>query len=103
MLTVRRGLSIRPSSAAAHLKKIITRETFNPPPVLPADAPMSMTIMSMLLEKAGQSVKSAVAKPVVVISDETWKSEYLKAFQNPPYSSMMSSAISTAAPSAMPK
>ena len=74
-LLVRRGLSILPISWAELLKKIIMRETLSPPPVLPAEAPMSMTSISMLLENAGHSVKSAVAKPVVVIRDETWKSE----------------------------
>ena len=74
-LTVRRGLSIRLSSAPALLKKMIMRETFSPPPVLPAEAPISITSINMLFENAGQSVKSAVAKPVVVISDDTWNRE----------------------------
>lgn len=74
-LLVRRGLSILPISWAEVLKNMMIRETFIPPPVLPAEAPINMTMISMLLEKAGQSVKSAVAKPVVVINDDTWKSE----------------------------
>ena len=49
------------------------RETFRPPPVLPALAPMNITSTSIAFENEGQRSKFVVAKPVVVITDETWK------------------------------
>ena len=57
------------------------RETFRPPPVLPALAPMNITSTSIAFENEGQRSKFVVAKPVVVITDETWKKAYLRAVQ----------------------
>lgn len=51
------------------------RETLMPPPVLPAEAPMNISSTSIPFENAGQWLKSAVAKPVVVMMDDTWKNE----------------------------
>ena len=60
------------------------RETLMPPPVLPAEAPINMSSTSIPLEKAGQWLKSAVAKPVVVMMEETWKKDRRRLCQNPP-------------------
>ena len=49
----------------------MTRDTFRPPPVLPAQLPMNINSTSMVCEYCGQSVKSAVAKPVVEMMDAT--------------------------------
>ena len=49
------------------------RETFRPPPVLPAQAPMNIRNTSMVFDKVGHLPKLAVAKPVVVIMELTWK------------------------------
>ena len=47
---------------------IMTRRmTFTPPPVLPAQAPISMRQRRIALEKAGQRSKFTVEKPVVVM------------------------------------
>ena len=61
------------------LIKIINRDTFNPPPVLPAQAPINMRKTKVLLLVVDHRLKSAVAKPVVVIIEETWKKESLRA------------------------
>ena len=50
-----------------------TRAIFRPPPVLPAQAPSSISIRMIALEKLGHRLKSVVAKPVVVIMLLTWK------------------------------
>ena len=61
---------------------MMTLDTFSPPPVEPAQAPMNIRIKSTVLEAVGQRSKSVVAKPVVVITDATWKSDLLKASNN---------------------
>ena len=58
--------------------KISIRDTLIPPPVLPAHAPMNMITIIVMLAKAGHRLKSAVAKPVDVIMDATWKKLCLK-------------------------
>ena len=49
----------------------ITRDTLRPPPVLPAHAPMNISNTSKVREYCGHWSKSIVAKPVVVITDDT--------------------------------
>ena len=49
------------------------RITFRPPPVDPAQAPTAIRQSRMALEKAGQTSKSTVEKPVVVMMLLTWK------------------------------
>jgi predicted AAA+ superfamily ATPase len=58
-----------------------TLDTFRPPPVLPAQAPINISSISITFENSGQASKSAVAKPVEVIIDPTWKDEYLNALE----------------------
>ncbi len=43
-----------------------------PPPVLPAQAPINISITRMVRESPGHWLKSVVAKPVVVMMDPTW-------------------------------
>ena len=44
-----------------------TRATLRPPPVEPAQAPITIRHSKMVLEKLGHRSKSVVAKPVVVM------------------------------------
>ena len=55
------------------LKSSSTRATLMPPPVDPADAPMTISTSRMVLEKLGHRSKSVVAKPEVVMMLDTWK------------------------------
>ena len=50
---------------------MMTRETLRPPPVDPAQAPMTMSSTRVCLENSGQRLKSTVAKPVVVMMLDT--------------------------------
>ena len=56
-----------------------SRVTFKAPPVEPAEAPITIKISKADLANAGQTLKSVVTKPVVVIIDTAWKPLYLKA------------------------
>ena len=47
------------------------RDTFIPPPVLPAHAPMNIRSTRICLENSGNKLKSVVLYPVVVIIDPT--------------------------------
>ena len=49
------------------------RPIFNPPPVLPAQAPRNISASRIPFEKLGHRSKSVVANPVVVITVATWK------------------------------
>src|SRR5699024_4684625 len=49
------------------------REHFIPPPVDPAQAPINIKITSNIRDSSGHRLKSAVAKPVVEITEATWK------------------------------
>ena len=55
---------------------MISLEYLKPPPVEPAQAPIRVRTKSKALEKAGQVLKSSVAKPVVVIMEETVNSAW---------------------------
>ena len=44
-----------------------------PPQVLPAQPPINAIQINMIGIKPGQSEKSAVLKPVVVMTETTWK------------------------------
>ena len=59
------------SSFFAIFPRISSRETLMPPPVEPAQAPQNMRQTRMTCEKSGQWLKSAVAKPVVVMMEVT--------------------------------
>ena len=59
--------------------KIKARITLKPPAVDPADPPINISIRRMTCEKSGQTVKSVIPKPVVVITLDTSK----KAISNP--------------------
>lgn len=50
---------------------ITHRETFIPPPVLPAQAPINMSRVNIPFENSGHLSKSVVEKPVVVIIEPT--------------------------------
>ena len=56
---------------------ISTRDSFKPPAVEPAQAPINISITIIDLENCGQRLKSAVANPVVDIMEVTWKNEDL--------------------------
>ena len=56
-----------------------SRVTFKAPPVEPAEAPITIKISKADLANDGQTLKSVVTKPVVVIIDTAWKLLYLKA------------------------
>ena len=49
------------------------------PDVEPAEPPITIKVSKAILENAGQMLKSAVTKPVVVIIDTAWKLPCLKA------------------------
>lgn len=80
-----RGLTIFIKSQAVVFINISARDSFMPPPVLPAIAPISMRITIRLCEYCGQRVKSAVPKPVELDIVRTLKNEYRSAFIKPPY------------------
>ena len=62
---------ISESSLRIVFSKIRIRETFIPPLVLPAQAPINISVTNRVLDKAGQRSKSVVAYPVVVIMEPT--------------------------------
>ena len=55
------------------------RDTFIPPPVLPAQAPININRTMTVLLVWDHKSKSAVAKPVVVIMEPTWKAAWRSA------------------------
>ena len=65
------GLSARFNSLTHALKRIIILPTFKPPPVEPPQAPMNISVIRIIWENIGQELKSAVTKPVVVITEIT--------------------------------
>ena len=62
-----------------------TRETFKPPPVLPAQAPMNISRISSHFEYWGHKLKSTVPKPVVLMMVETLKKAWRRAVVKLPY------------------
>ena len=70
------GWSILRSSPAEAFSRMTTRATFTPPAVEPAQPPTNISATRMALENVGQVLKSTVAKPVVVIIEETWKNAW---------------------------
>ena len=64
------------------LKSITKRDTFMPPPVLPAHAPTNMSMTRIVLLVPDHRLKSAVEKPVVVMMEATWNEESRSAFAN---------------------
>ena len=52
---------------------MMTRDTLKPPPVEPAHPPTNIRVNKIILENVDHFAKSAVAKPVVVIIEDTWK------------------------------
>ena len=59
------------TSFLAFLIRIIILENLNPPPVDPAQAPIQVRRNISVLENCGHTLKSKVAKPVVVIIEAT--------------------------------
>ena len=59
------------------------RETFMPPPVLPAQAPMNISSTSTSRDVWGHRSKSVVAKPVVVMMEATWNTTFVSASKTP--------------------
>ena len=51
--------------------RMIKRDIFIPPPVLPAQAPTNIKITMQARDNSGHRLKSAVAKPVVDIIETT--------------------------------
>ncbi|CDE31983.1 unknown [Ruminococcus sp. CAG:403] len=49
-----------------------------PPPVLPAQAPISISMTRMVRDSSGHKLKSKVENPVVVMTDPTVKAECSK-------------------------
>ena len=78
------GCSIFRMSAREVLHRMTTRATLMPPPVDPAQAPMNIRITRMAWENTGQVLKSAVAKPVVVMMEVTWKKAYRRELPTEP-------------------
>ena len=56
MRVTRRGCIIRRTSDAADLTSMIKRDTFRPPPVLPAQAPTNISISSTHCVNCGHCV-----------------------------------------------
>ena len=67
------GCSIFRMSERAVFPRISILATLMPPPVDPAQAPTNINTIKIPLEKVGQVLKSTVAKPVVVMMEDTWK------------------------------
>ena len=78
------GWSIFRISAKAAFAKMTTLATLIPPPVEPAQAPMNINITKMALDKGGHKLKSVVAKPVVVMMEETWKKAWRRLWKTEP-------------------
>ena len=74
----RRGCSICESSLLSDFTYMIMRETLTPPAVEPAQPPTNMSSSSTAFENIGHRLKSALAKPVVVITEAHWKAAYFK-------------------------
>ena len=79
ILRISRGWIIRESSLRMVLNKITSRDTFIPPPVLPAQAPTNISVTRIVWESAGHMSKSAVEYPVVVMIAPTWKKAFRSA------------------------
>ena len=60
------------SSRRMLFTRIRSLDTLIPPPVEPAEAPITITRSRTHLESSGHLLKSAVTNPVVVITDATW-------------------------------
>ena len=60
------------SSRRMLFARIRSLDTLIPPPVEPAEAPITITRSRTHLESSGHLLKSAVTNPVVVITDATW-------------------------------
>ena len=58
---------------------MIILPTFKPPPVEPPQAPINISVIRIICEIIGHELKSAVTKPVVVMTETTWKPACLKA------------------------
>ena len=63
--------------------EITKRDTFIPPPVLPAQAPIKIRMTKIVLLVCGQRLKSVVAYPVLEIMEATWKDAFVKASKSP--------------------
>ena len=70
-VTTSLGFIICLISATKDFTRISTLDTFMPPPVEPAQAPTIISKTNRCLENSGQSSKSTVANPVVVIMLDT--------------------------------
>ena len=60
----------------------IKRDTFIPPPVLPAQAPTNINSTNIVRQVCDQASKFIVAYPVVVIMDPTWNAAWRRASAN---------------------
>ena len=65
------GCTMTSSSFCTDLNSTTIRDTLIPPPVLPAQAPINMSSTRIDWENDGHRLKSAVANPVVVITEPT--------------------------------
>jgi hypothetical protein len=68
------GLKLSRTSRKADLRPTTMRMTFIEPEVEPAQPPTNIRATSSIRDSGGQVSKSAVAKPVVVRIEATWKS-----------------------------
>ena len=75
----------------------------NPPPVLPAQAPVNIRKRSSAFEKLGHKLKSETAKPVVVIILDTWKAASCIASLTDGYIPEIFIVIRTILPKAIPR
>ncbi len=70
------------------------------PPVEPAEPPTNISATSVISASADQKLKSALAKPVVVIIETAWKTDSRTAASPSAMPSVQSSSPSSAEPPA---
>ena len=83
--------------------EIIILDTLIPPPVLPAQAPINISITNIDLDNEGHILKSTVENPVVVIIEPTWKNACWKAVQIDENESLILNPITTVDIKIIPK
>ena len=74
-----------------------------PPPVEPAQLPTNISSTSSQRDSSGQVLKSAVAKPVVLMTVATWKREKRRPCRKPPTWEAMFAAMTSTEPATIPR
>ena len=98
-----RGRRVRRSSRRAILHKMMIRDSFRPPAVLPAQPPRNISSRRSVLLRGDQTVKSAVTKPVVDMMAATWKEACRREVEKLWYSGRMSTVMIVTAAAMMPR